>query len=66
MLLKPYTIESRRIHGHKNTRPFRNLIASATDYLSSLSSFYNCDNNTMYYIMVDSEATSLMDVTGIP
>ena len=42
----------------------RNLITSATDYLSSLLSLSNCDNTTVDYIIVNSEATNMTDVTG--
>ena len=45
---------------------FRNLIASATYYLSSISSFSNCDDTAMDYIMVNSEDTNLMDGTVKP
>ena len=38
----------------QKTLPFRNLITSATDSLSSLISFSNCDNTTLDYIMVHS------------
>ena len=37
--LKPYSLESHRIYGQKNTPPIRNLITSATESLSSLISF---------------------------
>ena len=63
-LLKPSTIESYRRNGHINTLTFRNLIASANDYLSYLRFFLNCDDPTMDYILVNSEATNLMDGTG--
>ena len=59
--LKPFTITSHRRHGHKNILTFRNLIASATDSLLSLSIFLNFDETTMDYIIVDYEATNLMD-----
>ena len=62
--LKPSILASHRRHGHKNTAPFRNLIASATDYLSILRFFSNCDETTMDYIMVIYEATNVMDSTG--
>ena len=51
-------------HGHKNTPPFRNLITSATDYLSSLIIFSNFDDTTVGCIIVNSEATNLNTVIG--
>ena len=58
-LLKPSTIAIHRRNGHKNTLSFRNLIASATDYLSYLISFSNCDDTITNYIMVKYEDTNL-------
>ena len=63
-LSKPSTHESHRNHGHINTSPLKDLIASANDYLSSMSSFSNFDDTTMYYIMVNSDTNNLMDGTG--
>ena len=37
----------------------KNLITSATDYLSFLISFSKFDNTTVYYIIVNSEATNM-------
>ena len=48
----------------KNDSPFINLIASATDYLSSLRSFSNCDDTKMDSILVNSEANNMTDGTG--
>ena len=48
----------------KIPRPFRNLIVSTTDYLSSLISFSNCGDTTVDYIMVNSEAINQTDNTG--
>ena len=62
-LLKSSTIAIQRRHGHKNTLPFINLIASSTDYLSSLSSFSNYYDTTMDSIMVNYEANNLTDGT---
>ena len=39
--------------------PLRNLITSATDYLSSLTNFSNCDETTVYSIIVNYEATNI-------
>ena len=41
-----------------------NLITSATDYLSSLISFSNCDYTTVDSIIVNPEATNMTFVTG--
>ena len=62
-VLKPSTLVSHRRY-EKNTPPLRNLISSATDYLSSLSSFSNCGDTTMDYILVKSEASNMMYGTG--
>ena len=43
---------------------FINLNVFDTYYLSSLSSFSNCDDNTMDSVLVNSEATNMMDGTG--
>ena len=51
-------------NGHKNTPPFKKIIVSDTDYLSPLSSFSNCDEITIDYIMVNYEAINLMGGTG--
>ena len=42
----------------------RNLITSATDPLSSLIRFSNCDNKAVDYIIVNSEATNMASGTG--
>ena len=63
-VLKPYYLEIHRRHGHKNTPPFRNLTTSATDFLSSLISFSNCDDTTVHYIIVNYEATNMTFGTG--
>ena len=57
--LKPSTISIHRSHGHKNTPPFRYLIQSANDYLSSLISFRAFMTLQMSYIMVNSEDTNM-------
>ena len=62
--LKTYSIERHRRHGHKNTPPFRKSITSATDYLSSLISFSNCDDKTLDSIIFHSEAQNMTSVTG--
>ena len=49
---------------NKSTPPIKNLIASATDYPSSLISFSNSDGTTMGFILVKSEATNIMDATS--
>ena len=54
--LKLSILVSHKRHGHKNTLPFRNFIASATGYLSFLIFFSNCNETTM--------ATNIMDGTG--
>ena len=41
----------------------RNLITSATDSLSSLISFSNRENTTVYYITVNYEATNMTSGT---
>ena len=48
----------------KNTPPFRNLIASATDSLSYLISFSICDNTTVDSIIVNYEDTNMTSGTG--
>ena len=63
-VLKTSSLEIHRRHGHKNTPPLRNLITSATDYLSSLISFKNCDDTKLYSIIVKYEATNITSVTG--
>ena len=61
--LKPILLKS--IEGmKKNTPSFINLIAIATDYLSSLISFSNCDYKTVDYIIVKYEATNMTSGTG--
>ena len=62
--LKLSTIASHMRHGHTNILSLRNLISSATDSLSYLSSFPNCDDTKMYYIMFFSEANNILDVIG--
>ena len=62
--LKSSTLVSHSRNGHKNTQLFRNLIASATDSLPSVSIFSNCDDTTMDYIIVNSESTNITDDTG--
>ena len=52
-----------RSHGHKNIPPLKNLISCATYSMSSLSSFSNCDDTTVDYNMVKSEATNITSVT---
>ena len=63
-VLKPYSLDIHRRHGHKNTPPFRNLIKSATDSLSSLISFSNCYDTTVDYIIVKYEASNMTSGTG--
>ena len=63
-VLKPSSIKIHRRHGHQNTQPFRNLITSNTDSLSSLISFSNCDITTVYYIIVRDDATNMSSGTG--
>ena len=63
-VLKPSSNEIHRSHGHKNAPPFRNLITSANDYLSSLISFSNCDNTTEHFIIVKYEAINMTSDTG--
>ena len=63
-VLKTSSIENHRSHGHKNNAPFRNLVTSATDSLSSLISFSNCDDTTVDYIMVKYEATNMTSGAG--
>ena len=60
MLLKP---SNHRRHEHKNILPFRGLILSATYSMSSLISFSNCDDTTVDYIMVNSDATNITSGT---
>ena len=48
----------------KNTPPFRNLITSATDSLSSLISFSNCDDTAVDSIIVNYEAKNITSGTG--
>ena len=62
--LKPSSVSSHRRHGHKNTPPFRNLITSATYYLSSLISFSECDGTTVDYSIVNSQAKTMTFGTG--
>ena len=57
-ILKNSSIEIYGRNGHKNTQPFRNLVVTATDSLSSLISFSNCDNTTVDFIIVKYEATN--------
>ena len=42
----------------------KKLITSATDSLLSLISFSNCDNKTVNYIKVNSEAKNMSSGTG--
>ena len=63
-VLKPSYLEIHRMHEYKNIPPFRYLITIATDYLSYLISFSNCDNTTVDYIIVHYEATHLTSDTG--
>ena len=63
-VLKPSSLEIHRRYGHKNTPPFRNLSTSATNSLLSLISFSNCDDTTVDYIIVNSEATNMTSGTG--
>ena len=63
-VIKPYSIEIYRRHGQENIPPFRNLITSDTDSLSSLVIFSNCDNTTVYYIIVNYEAKNMTSGTG--
>ena len=58
-LIKASYLVNNRGHGHKNTVPFRYLVTSATDYLSSVISFSNCDNKTVDYILVNPKATNM-------
>ena len=62
-LLKPYNISIQSRYGHKNNPPFKNFIASDTDYLSSLIIFSNCDYATIDSIMVNYEATNIPNGT---
>ena len=59
-VLKPSPLEIHKRHGHKNIPPSRNLITSATDSLSSLISFPNCDGTTVDYSTVKYEDTNMM------
>ena len=63
-VLKPSPLEIHRRHGHKNTPPFRNLITNATDSLSSVIKFSNCDNKIVYSTIVDYEVTNMTYGTG--
>ena len=63
-VLKPSPPEIHKRHGHKNIPPSRNLITSATDSLSSLISFPNCDGTTVDYSIVKNEATNMTSGTG--
>ena len=63
-VLKPYSLEIHRRHGHKNTPPYRNLITSDTDSLTSLISFSKCDDTTVYYSIVKYEDIHLTSGTG--
>ena len=58
-VLKPSSLEIHRGYLHQNTPPFRNLIKSATDSLSSLIRFSNCDNTTVDSIIIKYEATNM-------
>ena len=58
-VLKPSSFEIYIRHGHKNTTPFRNLITSANDSLSSLIIFSNFDNTAVDSIIVNYEATNM-------
>ena len=60
MLLKPY---NHRRSAHQNILPFRNLILSATYFMSSLISFPNFDDTTVDYILVEYEATNITSGT---
>ena len=62
--LKPSYLANHRSRGHKNTPPFRNLITSATDSLSSLISFSNFDDTKVAYIIFNSEDTNMASDTG--
>ena len=63
-VLKPSSLEIHRRYGHKNIPPFINLSTSATNSLLSLISFSNCDDTTVDYIIVNSEATNMTSGTG--
>ena len=63
-VLKPYSLEIHRRHGHKNTPSPRNLITSATDSLSSLIILSDCDDTIVYSIIVNYEDTNLNSGTG--
>ena len=63
-VLKPYSLDIHRRHGHKNTPPFINLIKSATDSLSSLISFSNCYDTTVDSFIVKYEASNMTSGTG--
>ena len=58
-VLKHSSLEIHRRYGQNNTPPFRNLITSATDSLSSLISFSKFDDTTIYSIIVKCEATNM-------
>ena len=62
--LTPSTLESLRSYGHQNILILRNLIASATDYLSYMISFSNFYDTTMYNIMVKYDDTNMVYGTG--
>ena len=55
-------VRHRRV-GHKIPCP-SNFITNATDYLSPLSSFSNCDDTIVDSAMVHYEATNLNSGTG--
>ena len=48
----------------QNTPPFRDLITSATDYLSFLISYSNCDDTIVDYSIVKYEAKNMTSGTG--
>ena len=61
-VLKPSPLEIHKRHGHKNSPPFRNLIISATDSLSSLIKFSNCDDTALDYIIVKEEIKNMSSI----
>ena len=63
-VLKSSSLEIHIRHGHKNTPSFRNLITSATDSLSSLISFSNCEDTTVDSIIANYEAKNMTSGTG--
>ena len=63
-VLKTYALAIHRRCVHKKTPPFTNLIAIATDSLSSMRFLSNCDDTTVDYTIFDSEAHNMTAGTG--